>query len=247
MNLKGQTALVTGGARGIGRELTRQLAGQGARVVMIGRNRETLEEMQTELSGAVTGIPADLSCSQDVDHVIATINELHGTLSVLINNAAIQTEMNFFEPAATDYVPRIQRELALNLEAAICLTTGLLPLLRRQPAATIVNVSSGLAIAPKRSAPVYCATKAGLRSFTRAMRYQCAERAPHIHVMEAVMALVDTDMTRGRGSGKISPLRAAREIVAGIERGRDEVWVAKAALLPLLHRFSPSLVAHILK
>lgn len=247
MNLKGQTALVTGGARGIGRDLTRQLAGQGANVVMVGRNQEALEEMHAELKGAVTWIRADLSCSNDVGRVIATINERHSTLSVLINNAAIQTEMNFFDPAAANHVPRIQDELALNLEAAICLTTGLLPLLCRQSAATIVNISSGLAIAPKRSAPVYCATKAGLRSFTRAMRYQCAENAPHIKVMEAVMALVDTDMTRGRGSGKISPFRAAREIVAGIEKNRDEVWVAKAALLPLLHRLSPALVARILR
>lgn len=247
MDLAGQTALVTGGARGIGKELTRQLAAQGAKVVMVGRDTAALEELNTELRGAVTPISADLSCPIAVDQVITTVTDKHQSLSILINNAATQTEMNFFDPAAAELQPRIKREIALNMEAAICLTLGLLPLLSGQPSATIVNVSSGLAIAPKRDAPVYCATKAALRSFTRALRYQCAENAPHVRVLEAVMALVDTDMTRGRGTGKISPFRAAREIVTGIEKGRDEVWVAKAAILPVLHRLSPGLVARILK
>lgn len=247
MDLAGQTALVTGGARGIGKELTRQLAAQGAKVVMVGRDAGALEELNTELRGAVTPISADLSCPIAVNQVITTVRDKHQSLSILINNAATQTEMNFFDPAAADLQPRIKREIALNMEAAICLTLGLLPLLSGQPRATIVNVSSGLAIAPKRDAPVYCATKAALRSFTRALRYQCAENAPHVRVLEAVMALVDTDMTRGRGTGKISPFRAAREIVTGIEKGRDEVWVAKAAILPVLQRLSPGLVARILK
>lgn len=247
MNLTGQTALVTGGAKGIGRELTRQLSAQGAKVVMVGRDTRALDEMTSELSGVATGISADLSRPTEVDRVIATVSAEYPSLSVLINNAAVQTEMNLFDPAATDRRTWMKQELALNLEAVICLTTGLLPLLRRQASAAVINVSSGLAIAPKKDAPVYCATKAGLRSFTRALRYQCSESAPHIKVVEAVMALVDTDMTRGRGTGKISPFRAAREIIAGLERGRDEVWVAKAALLPVLQRLSPALVARILK
>lgn len=247
MDLAGQTALVTGGAKGIGKELTRQLAAQGAKVVMVGRDIRALEELNSELTGAVTPICADLSCPTGVDQVTTIINDNHKSLSILINNAAVQTEMNFFDPAAAEQQPLIKHELALNLEAAICLTIAMLPLLRQRSCAAIVNVSSGLAIAPKRDAPVYCATKAGLRSFTKALRYQCAENAPHIKVMEAVMALVDTDMTRGRGKGKISPFRAAREIVTGIEKDRDEVWVAKAALLPVLNRVSPKLVARILR
>ncbi len=61
------------------------------------------------------------------------------------------------------------------------------------------------------------------------------------------MALVDTDMTKGRGSGKISPARAAAEILAGMREGRDEIWVAKAGLLRILHRLSPKLAAGVLR
>jgi uncharacterized oxidoreductase len=68
----------------------------------------------------------------------------------------------------------------------------------------IVNVTSGLALAPKQSAPVYCAAKAGLRSFTKSLRYQERARAPHVRVVEVLPPLVDTDMTRGRGRGKMS-------------------------------------------
>ncbi len=247
MDMAGRTALVTGGARGIGRELTRQLAAQGAHVVMVGRNGRTLDEMLAELGDAVTAIVADLSDPAEVDRTIAVVRDNHKALSILVNNAATQAEMDFFSAPPADSRPAIRREIALNLEAAICLTTGLLPLLLAQPSAAIVNVSSGLAIAPRRNAPVYCATKAGLRSFSRALRYQCADSAPQILVTEAILAMVDTQMTKGRGKGKISPFRAAREIVAGIERNRSEVWVAKAALLLVLNRLSPALVARILK
>jgi uncharacterized oxidoreductase len=247
MDITGRTALVTGGARGIGRELTRQLSAKGAHVVIVGRDHQALEEMRAELGNAVTALRADLTCQEEVDRVISIVADNHGALSILINNAATQTEMDFLDTEAVDRRPAVRREIALNLDAAICLSIGLLPLLRRQTQANIVNVSSGLAIAPKQASPVYCATKAGLRSFSKALRYQCAQDAPHIRIVEIIMALVDTDMTRGRGKGKISSHRAAREIVAGIERNLSEIWVAKARLLRIVNRLSPALAERMLK
>ena len=65
------------------------------------------------------------------------------------------------DPAA--FRPALQEEIALNFEAVVAVSTGLLPHLRRQPSAMIVNVTSGLALAPKTSSPVYCATKSAVR------------------------------------------------------------------------------------
>ena len=86
---------------------------------------------------------------------------------------------------------------------------------------------------PERSSAV--------RTFTKALRYQCEDGAPSVRVMEAVMALVDTDMTAGRGTGKISPAQAAGEVIAAIKRDRDEVYVDRAKLLPILMRVAPGL------
>ncbi len=95
-------------------------------------------------------------------------------------------------------------------------------------------------MAPKASAPVYCATKAGLRSFTKALRYQCQRAAPHVTVVEALPPMVDTAMTHGRGRGKISPERAAEEIVRGLDTGRTEIYVGKSKLLRVINRVAPS-------
>ena len=138
-------------------------------------------------------------------------------------------------------------ELALNLEAPIALSAGLLPLLARQPEAAIVNVTTGLALAPKQSAPVYCATKAALRSFTRSLRYQVETSAPHVRVQEVIPPLVDTRMTAGRGTGKVSPSAVAEALVTAIERGTDECYVGKSRLLRLVMRVAPGVGYRILK
>jgi uncharacterized oxidoreductase len=97
-----------------------------------------------------------------------------------------------------------------------------------------------LAAVPKRSAPVYCAAKAGLIAFTSALRHQVHRDAPNILVVDAMLPLVDTAMTEGRGRRKISPGAAADGILAGLRRNRDTIRVGAVSTLLALHRLSPS-------
>ncbi|MGO4835837.1 SDR family NAD(P)-dependent oxidoreductase, partial [Rhizobiaceae sp. 2RAB30] len=127
------------------------------------------------------------------------------------------------------------------------LAVALLPVLVDNKPAAIVNLTSALAVAPKAAAPVYCATKAAVRNFSRGLRYQCEDAALGVSVIEVVMALVDTGMTRGRGKGKISPGAAARHVIDAIERGRDEVWVGATRIIRALHRISPRLAERVLR
>ena len=129
----------------------------------------------------------------------------------------------------------------MNIEAVVAISAAAVPLLRSQRSGAIVNISSGLANAPKKSAPVYCASEAAVRIFTRALRYQCEDQASHVRVVDAVLPLVDTDMTRGRGRGKIAPEAAAAAIIEGLRRDRVEIHVGKSALLRRLMRLAPSL------
>ena len=117
--------------------------------------------------------------------------------------------------------------------------------LRRQQTAAIVNVSSGLAIYPKTGSAVYSATKAALHSFTQSLRYQLEDTG--VHVFEAIVPMVDTPMTAGRGSGKISAQECAKQMIAGIHANRDEIYIGKARLLPLLSRLAPGTAKRILK
>lgn len=247
MQIKDRTALVTGGARGIGCEITRQLVEKGSHVIIVGRDESHINEAVACHGDAVSGIITDLADADSVDRLILDVTASHPDLAILVNNAAQQTEMDLVSPAGHNWSAEIRQEAAINLVSAMALCAGLLPLLKKQPEASVLNVTSALAIAPKRAAPVYSATKAGLRSFTRSLRYQCRRQAPHIRIGEIVMALVDTDMTRGRGSGKITAPQAAASIVKALETDAEEIWVSKARLLRFINRFSPATAARILR
>ncbi|MBU2867774.1 SDR family oxidoreductase [Pacificibacter marinus] len=244
---EGRTVLVTGGARGIGRALTSQLVTSGAHVIAVGRNQSDLSAVRAELGDQVTTYQLDLTHPHDVTKFVERVTSDHPELSVLINNAGIQTEMDLFDETYTSVAKSVCNEIDLNLLAPIALTWQLIPVLRAQPEAIVVNITTGLAISPKEASPIYCATKAGLRSFTQSLRYQCQTSAPQIQVIEAIMTLVDTDMTSGRGKRKMSSHDAAAAILKGVFAGKSEIWIGKSALLPLLSRVSPRLVRRILR
>lgn len=247
LSLNGRTALVTGGARGIGLELTRQLLARGCRVIVIGQNQTRLATLEQDFPGAVISRRADLSSPAEVDALVVDLVRDHPAIDILINNAGVQREMDLFALPPTQATAFARQEIATNLDAIVALTLGLLPVLARHERAAIVTITSGLAIAPKAASPVYGATKAAARSFTRALRYQCSRAAPQVLVSEAIMSLVATDMTAGRGSGKITPAQAAAAVLAGLERGQAEIWVGKAKLLRLVNRLSPALAARLLR
>ncbi|UZD92411.1 SDR family oxidoreductase [Cognatishimia activa] len=247
MNLNASKILITGGARGIGLELSKQLIEKGASIVAVGRSLDSLEALKVAYPDRVAVYQADLSQSREVDALLKTVATVHPDINVLINNAAVQFEMDVFSEDNARLIELARREIDLNLSALVALTIGFLPILRVHKASAIVNIGSGLALAPKAASPTYCGTKAALRSFTKALRYQCQSSAPHIHVCEAIMALVETDMTAGRGSGKITAAQAANEVLAGLERERAEVWVEKAKTLRILNRLSPAIAERIMR
>lgn len=246
-SLAGQTILLTGASRGIGRALAHQLvAKQAKRIIVVGRDGGGLQELRAELPTA-EAYAADLSDQAQLEGLVSFIRTSAGDLSVLINNAGTQLSTDLVDPEGDRHRPALAQEVAVNFASPIQLVVALLPHLLERPSAMIVNVTSGLALAPKQSSPVYCATKAGLRSFTKALRYQAQARAPHVRIVEALPPLVDTDMTKGRGRGKISAEACAAEIIAGMEAGRNTIYVGKAKLLRAVQGLSPSLADRIMR
>jgi len=242
MILTDNTILITGGASGIGLALAEALLKEGNRVIVCGRNAARLQEAGQKLPGLIT-VVCDVSREEDQDRLQKQLQEDYPTLNILINNAGIQR--NYHLTDLQDYDGQIREEIAINFTAAVTLTSRLLPLLLRQERAAVVNVTSSLAIVPKQSAAVYCATKAALRSFTHSLRYQL-EGTP-CKVFEVVPPLVDTAMTQGRGSNKISPQQLASEVLEGLRADRSEILVGKSRLLFLLHRLLPAVVAKIMR
>ena len=230
MRLAGKTALVTGGTDGIGREIARQLQAKGVKVIIAGRDPGRLESARQE---GLEPIEADLATPQGVEALVAALEGRE--LDLLVNNAGMGAAYKVDEGpdlAETD------RCLFLNLTAPIHLVTRLLPMLRSRPEAMIVNVTSGLAIAPRAASPIYCATKAGLRSFTMALRAQL--KRTKVRVLEVLPPVVDTRMTAGREGGKMPAAECARQAVAAMEADKAEANVGQVKLLRFIYSLSPA-------
>jgi uncharacterized oxidoreductase len=162
---------------------------------------------------------------------------------ILVNNAGAGVDHDFREAALPDLTAS-DAAVFLNLNTPIHLITALMPVLKARPEGMIVNVTSGLAIAPRAGGPVYCATKAALRSYSQALRHQLKDT--RVHVLEALPPVVETKLTAGRGSSKMPPEECARQIVNAMERGTEEANVGMVKLLQLVNSISPALARRIM-
>ncbi|WP_298194939.1 SDR family NAD(P)-dependent oxidoreductase [Novosphingobium sp.] len=237
MNLQGKTILLTGGTDGIGLRLARQLRDKGAILIVTGRTPARIAAAQAE---GFEVIAADLAGPAGVDVVIAGL--AGRPIDVLVNNAGMSAAHDFREAPPVEVDD--ERTLWLNIHAPIRLIGRLMDTLRARPEAMIVNVTSGLAIAPNAGSPLYCATKAALRSYTMALRAQL--KGTGVHVLEAMPPLVDTAMTAGRGNNKLSPEECARQIIAAMESGKDEANVGMVKVLRAVYSLSPALARSIM-
>ena len=236
MRIAGKTALVTGGTDGIGLEIARQLKAKGAIVAVVGRDPARLSAAR---EGGFQTVEADLATKSGCDAVIGELAEV--PLDILVNNAGMSGPSDLI--GAFD-IDQTDRAIFLNLNAPMHLIAGFLPSLRERPEAAIVNVTSGLAIAPRAGGPVYCATKAGLRSFTQTLRYQL--KGSNITVTEALPPVVETRMTEKNPHRKMSAKDCAAAIVAAIEAGKAEAYIGAARALRIASEISPALARRIM-
>ena len=238
MQLQGKTALVTGGTDGIGAQMIRQLRDRGVTIITSGRNAERVAASRAD---GFEVIEADLSTLNGVDALIAAV--AGRPIDLLVNNAGTGADHDFREPGGPDLNVAVAG-IFLNLNAPVHLITALMPMLRSRPEAMIVNVTSGLAIAPRAGGPIYCATKAALRSYTQALRAQLKDT--RIHVLEVLPPVVETKMTAGRDSKKMGADECARQAIVAMERNANEANVGMVKLLQLVHSVSPALARSIM-
>ena len=241
MELKNRRIIITGGTSGIGYELVKILHSDNE-VIVISKNISKLNKLSQEFEGAVT-YKADLSRLEDIETVADAIVKRYESIDILINNAAVQYTPTFLDD--TFRYENISREITLNFTSICSLIYLLLPTLLHPSKAVILNINSGLALTPKTSSAIYCATKGALNIFTQSLRYQLEKT--NITVQQAFLELVDTAMTRGRKGKKISSEVAAAQVIHGIEHDISDHDIGKVKLLRLLLRLAPSISQRIMK
>ncbi|RZK56022.1 MAG: SDR family NAD(P)-dependent oxidoreductase [Hymenobacter sp.] len=222
MDLASNTILLTGGATGIGLALAQRLQAAGSQVIAVGRRADKLRAAQQQVPGLLT-YQADLAQPTERVAMAEWVRREHPGLNVLFNNAGIFNQVAIQQLGTSLQAWEQERqELAINLEAPIHLSALLLPQLQGKAGATILNVSSGLAFVPLAAAPIYCATKAALHSFTRSLRHQAARLG--VAVVELVPPQVQTDLGGpGQYTGGESVDVFADAVLARIAAGELEI------------------------
>lgn len=192
MTLAGQTALVTGGSKGIGRAICLALAKEGANVIIAARNeseiKETIDKLKAMGSKAMA-IQADVRSEEDVRRLISMTIDKCGRLDILINNAGVAYKKRLEETTLQEY----DKIMDTNLKGVFLCTKYAIPYIRESKNGKIINISSvgGLHGLPEFS--VYCASKFGVNGITESI---AAELEGEIKVYAICPGAVDTDMYR---------------------------------------------------
>jgi uncharacterized oxidoreductase len=239
MKLQNKTVLITGGTSGIGLELARQLMQRGNTVIVTGRDPERVEAARRALPG-MHAIQSDVSD-------VAAIKALHDdvvarfpALDLVINNAGIMRNLNLNE---TRELTDVTREIEINLNGPIRMVQQFLPHLKTRPGSAIVNVSSGLAFVPFPAAPIYCAAKAAIHSYSQSLRVQL--KGTGVTMIELAPPGVETPLFRGefeketRGQKAMDVTTLGKLAIAGIEAGRLEIRPGQSNLLKIMSRVAP--------
>lgn len=240
MKLQGNKILITGATSGIGEALLNKFISLDNQVIAVGRNEQKLQQL-AQKDHRVISFSCDISKTEDLDKLIMFVEQKQDDTNILINNAGVQYNYHFAEEP--QLLGKIEQEINVNFLAPLKLIALMLPTLKASKNGAIVNVSSGLGLSPKKQAPVYCGTKAGIHIFSKALRYQLE----HIKVFEIIPPMVDTRMTEGRGKGKINAEQLAEKFITAFRKNKFEVNIGKVKLLKFINRLSPALADSIMK
>jgi NAD(P)-dependent dehydrogenase (short-subunit alcohol dehydrogenase family) len=226
--LRGKVALVTGAASGIGRACAESLAAEGARVVVADVDESTGRAVSDALTARgrdARFVALDVTDEAAWASAIARVRSELGALHVLVNNAGICIAAPLLELSYASW----RRQLAVNLDGVFLGTKAALPLMAASGGGSIVNISSvaGLQGVPGLSG--YCATKGGVRLFTKAVAIECAQARNGVRVNSIHPGGIETPLWAKMASDGLAPAPNDPSIPSRMEGAR----AAAVAATPL--------------
>lgn len=237
--LANRRCLVTGASLGVGSELARGLAAAGARVALLSRRKEPLEELARELPGSVA-LSADVGTPSEVEAAVSQAVEILGGLDVVINNAGTSRHGPFAEQEPADW----NAVIATNLLGPMHVLHYALPALQLSEAADVVFISSMSAHrVVDASSSIYAATKAGLNAWTDGLRRELGPQG--IRVMTVTPGLVATtfgivaedaaardEILRQRVEAGLAPCDVANQVFHLLSQPRH-IRIHELAIMPV--------------
>ncbi|HEX7944187.1 MAG TPA: SDR family oxidoreductase [Phenylobacterium sp.] len=187
MRLKDKVALVTGAASGIGRACAEALAREGAQVLACDVDAAGLEET-AGLSGAIVAHRLDVAQEAEWAAAVAAVEARFGALHVLVNNAGLCIRARVMDTTLETW----RRQNAVNLDGVFLGVRAALPLMERSGGGTIVNISSVAGLKGIAGLSGYCASKGGVRLFTKAVALECAAAGNGVRVNSIHPGAIET-------------------------------------------------------
>ncbi len=219
--LAAKVAIVTGAGRGIGRAISIALGAEGATVVLAARSLEKLQETAqqvTKAGGQALIVLTELTEEQSIRNLVKVTREKCGRLDILINNAGVAHLAKLEETSTEDW----QHCLWVNARAPFILCREALPLLRKSPAACIINIASVVGVKGYPLQSAYTASKHALRGMTISLAEELRDSNVRVHLL--CPGGVDTDMV-----GNMRPDIKKEDLI-----GPDEI--AELVLYLVTHR-----------
>lgn len=223
MEFQGKVVVISGGARGIGRETAKQFLQEGATVIICDMNQTSIDEAITSMpptSGSIAGVLIDISSNEDVRCIAKNILETVGPVDILINNAGI-TRDAFFQNMSEEQFDDVIR---INLKGSFLFTQAFLDSMISQKCGAIVNLSSVSGICGNMGQTNYSASKAGIIGMTKTWAKELGRYG--IRVNAVAPGFIQTAMTATVSDKLVNQLLA----VTPLQRLGQAEDVAKAIL-----------------
>ena len=214
--LSGKTALITGGASGIGRATAQMMAREGARLAIADRNGEGVARLASEIGDAAFPIEMDVTVIGQWTEALGSVEKQLGALQILVHSAGVGGIGTIEDTAPEEW----RRVHAVNLDAVFYGTQAALPLMRRHPPGSIVILSSISGIVAARNLAAYNSSKAAVRHLSKSIALHCARQGYGIRCNSVHPTFIDTPMVEGMFASLGGPDAARAKLGRQIPLGR---------------------------
>ena len=187
--LHGKVAMVTGGARGIGKAIAAALAADGAKVAVVDLDLANAEATAAELGGGARGFAANVAMAADVNAVVEAVERDLGPIDVLVNNAGITRDGLLIRLSEADW----DAVLNVNLKAAFLTMKAVTRGMMKRRSGRVINIASVVGVVGNKGQANYSASKAGLIGLTKTIAKELASR--NVLVNAVAPGFIETDMT----------------------------------------------------
>ncbi len=218
--VKDKVVLITGGGSGIGAATGELVCAEGGRAMLVDANAEALASTRKAIVERVPGaqvavFAADVAEADAADRAVKLALETFGQLDVLVNNASMRNYSAVAEASPAEW----QAIVGVNLIGVANYCRAALPALRKNPRASIVNVSSCYAVVGRKGMGLYDATKAGILSITRTLAFEEAPYGVRVNAVCPGSTLTNFHVARAKAAGKsIEALKTERQTTSLLAR-----------------------------